>query len=130
MAGITILRQSLGPDVQKALDGIVAIDEDLAQIFARMEPFRRFSPKAFDDIIFVSLLAIQTRKDAYEHLNATAAFKVRQSYQKIIESVRIFRTLLEKHLSTNIEDFDDVAVDLNAKVDQACLDIIQDHALL
>lgn len=130
LAGVELLRQSLGPEAQKALDAILVLDEDLAQIMARLEPFRRFSPEAYDAILHTSLAALETKKRAYRRVTASAAFAVRQAYQKVIEAVRLFRSRLDKHISHDIEDFDEIAAEFNSKVDQACLDIIQDHALL
>ena len=55
--------------------------------------------------------------------------KVRKAYQKLIEDVRIFRAIVEEVMPSAIEDFDDVAVDINAKVEQVCTDAIQDSVM-
>lgn len=130
LTGVMDLRKILGPEDQIVLDQILVLDEDMAQIFARLEPFRRFYPNEFDLFLRRSLEALKTRQEALKAVSATKAFKVRQSYQKAIEALRLFRALLEKQIGQNIEDFDEIAVDFNSKADQACTDIIQDHALM
>ena len=128
--GIKILRKSLDPEHQAFLDNINESDPDMAQLLARLEPFRRFQTKAFDEIIKSSWQALQVRLDAYTTaINATSTFRVRKAYQTVIESIRIFRSMLEKQLGTEMEDFDEVAVDFNSKVEQVCIDIIQDQLI-
>lgn len=128
--GIKILRNVLDAPYQAMLDTINEADNEMAQLLSRLEPFRRFHPSAFDAIIKEANAAIHVRTEAYKTaVNATSAFRVRAAYQKIIESIRIFRALLEKNLSNEMEDFDEVAVDFNSKVEQACTDIIQDQLI-
>jgi hypothetical protein len=128
--GIKILRASLDDKHTAMLDVISEGDNDTAQLLSRLEPFRRFQPKAFDDIIRVTSEAIVVRTQAYNGIiNATSTFEIRKSYQKIIESIRIFRALLENHLGPEMEDFDEVAVDFNSKVEQVCIDVIQDQLI-
>jgi len=128
--GIKILRSGLGPEETLLLDHITEYDNESAQLLARLEPFRRFQKTAFDDIIKAMAEAIDVRTKAYNAaITATSTFEVRRAYQKIIESIRIFRSLLEAHLGTEMEDFDEVAVDFNSKVEQVCNDIIQDQLI-
>jgi hypothetical protein len=109
-------------------------DPEFVGIMARLLPFRRFSHQAYDALLLAMIAACETRLEAYQSginavtggLRPTAAFKVRSSYQQIIEATRVLRAILESKLPTALEDFDEVAVDINAKVEQACSDAIQD----
>lgn len=107
---------------------IVELDPDMGEILARLGPFQRFSKRAFKELLSACANAVTVRDLAYgSKITATKAFQVRRSYQKIIESIRILRAIVEPAVGLDIEDFDEVAVDFNAKVEQACTDIIQDQ---
>jgi hypothetical protein len=128
--GIKILRSSLDDDHAELLDHIAEVDNESAQLLSRLEPFRRFQKAAFDEIIKTMSKAIDVRLVAYKSvITATSTFEVRKAYQRVIEAIRIFRSLLESHLGTEMEDFDEVAVDFNSKVEQVCNDIIQDQLI-
>lgn len=121
------------PDIKKELEQMAENESVLIEAFARLLPFRRFRPRAFDEMCLAAYRAAEGLRKAYSsggsahgHLNATAAFRVRADYQQVIERVRVFRAILEKELPTALEDFDEVAVDINARVEQVCSDAIQD----
>jgi hypothetical protein len=119
------------PEDRSMIQMIEDQDPELLDILARLLPFRRFAPKAFKDLVVSCFLALELRESAYKEtpIKATTSFRIRQAFQKIIEDTRLFRAILELHMPTTLEDFDDVAVDLNAKVEQACTDAIQDTFL-
>jgi hypothetical protein len=119
------------PEDLPMLEMIETQDPELLDILARLLSFRRFAPKAFKDLVVSCFLALELRNEAYKDLpiKATTSFRIRQAFQKIIEDTRLFRAILETHMPSALEDFDDVAVDLNGKVEQACTDAIQDTFL-
>jgi hypothetical protein len=113
------------------LDDLFKLDAECVEILSRLEPFYRFSPAAYRDIYESMLQAARIRHDIYEAktasgILATSSFVVRSSYQKVIESTRVFRAILESKLPSALEDFDEVAVDLNAHVESVCLDALHD----
>ena len=102
-------------------------DKEWIDILGRLEIFRKFAPVEFDEIVKDVCKATKERQNCYERrLRATDAFKIRSEYQKIIESVRVLRSIIEHDLVSATEDFDEVAVDINGKVEQAASDAIQD----
>jgi len=104
------------------LDDLAAVAPEFLDLLGRLEPFRRFDPAAFDKI----LCAVVAAAVPVDLKNASSSFAVRLRYQKIIEAIRFFRSILEQTIESALEDFDDVAVDLNARVEQACQDSIMD----
>lgn len=104
------------------LNNIQETAPELLDLLGRLEPFRRFDPPAFDKIIEAMASAhVRSVK------SATDSYRVRAEYQKIIESIRFFRAVLELKMASALEDFDEVAVDINAKIEQACTDAVQDE---
>lgn len=128
------LYAELPEGLRPSLELLNAGDPEFVAILARLLPFRRFSHEAYDALLAAMIAACETRLEAYNTaispvtggLRPTAAFKVRAAFQGIIEATRILRAILEAKLPTALEDFDEVAVDINAKVEQACSDAIQD----
>ena len=100
----------------------------MLEALARLGPFRRFAPDAFDHIVRVAYVATESKHQEYAKrpLTASASFRVRADFQKIIEAIRVFRAFIEGRMSSALEDFDEVAVDLNAYVEQVCTDAVQD----
>jgi hypothetical protein len=128
------LKSVLSDEFKGLLDTLIQHDFEMVEILARMSVFRQFDSEAFQDIIFTTFLAVETRHEAYEKqsksgLSATSSFKIRAEYQKAVEKVRLFRAILEQKIPTALEDFDEIAVDYNAKSEQACTDAIQDTFL-
>jgi hypothetical protein len=77
------------------------------------------------------LFAANTRTVLYEGLTdkgllATSSFKIREAYQKVIESIRVYRAIIEKKMPSALEDFDEVAVDVNSLVESRCIDALHD----
>lgn len=107
-------------------------DPVLLETMARLTVFRRFSDDTFDRIYVSLLRAERIHMSAYKYttnMNASRAYAIRSAFQQAIEQVRIFRAIIERRMSTALEDFDEVAVDLNARVDQLCTDAVQDYLL-
>jgi hypothetical protein len=113
------------------LTELFEIEPEAIEFLSRLEPFQRFSPSSYK-MLFESMLdAAKTRKEIYDTqgshgLKATSSFTVRESYQKVIENVRMFRAILETKLPLALEDFDEVAVDINAHVESVCIDALHD----
>jgi hypothetical protein len=106
------------------------ISPDWLDILARLEPFRRFAPAEYDAILIDTYEACKVKHIEYQgKLSVTGSLKIRKAFQKIIESTRIFRAILASVMSVAMEDFDEVAVDINSKVEQACTDAIQDSVM-
>ena len=104
-------------------------DREWIDILGRLEVFRKFAPVEFDEIVAQVCHATDEKQKCYsKRLRATDAFKIRADYQKVIEAVRVLRSIIEHDLISATEDFDEVAVDLNSKVEQAAMDAIQDTA--
>lgn len=110
----------------KYLELLHLYEPDFLDILGRLYTFRRFDVQAFHDILKTMALAAQFRVDSYMNRSATSSFQIRSKYQKVIESTRIFRAVLEIKIPSALEDFDEIAVDINGKVEQACMDSIQD----
>lgn len=119
------LREAVSEDLQELCD---QLDPTMLEALARLSPFRRFEPDAFDHILRTAYVANLGLKEEYKQrpLSASASFRIRAEYQKIIEAVRVFRAFIEMRIDTALEDFDEVAVDINALVEQACTDAVQD----
>ena len=103
------------------LDYIWAHDTTWIELLGRLVIFRNFSRSMFDEIIYSIRIALEKT----ESLNntASASFRIRSYYQKVIENVRLFRAILDTKIP--VDDFDEVAVDLNAYVEQLCSEAIQ-----
>lgn len=116
------------PSLKAAVRSMAKLEPGLAEILARLHPFRRFAPDAFDDLVRAASVAVEYRSHEYESrpLSARASFRIRADYQRIIEKTRLLRAFLEKKMESLMEDFDEVAVDINAAVESACTDAIQD----
>lgn len=113
------------------LEELAKIDEDLVDLLGRLMVFRDFAPEAFDSLAEAMLDGAQVRQEAYAamhdgRMKASEAFRVRRYWQKVIEAVRLFRAVVEQKFETALEDFDEVASDLNAKVEQVCTEAVQD----
>jgi len=121
----------VGHTLKSAVRSMIEHDPDLVQLLERLLLFRRFYPDEFDSIVTSSFIATETRHLEYqqESFKASSSFRIREQYQRIIEDIRIFRALLEKSMPSAMEDFDEIAVDLNAKIEQICTDAIQDTYL-
>lgn len=117
------------PSEAKYLELLDLYEPDFLEILGRLHTFRRFDSKAFGNIVRSMALAAQFRVDSHMNRTATSSFQIRSMYQKIIEATRIFRAVLEILISSALEDFDEIAVDINGKVEQACMDSIQDTFL-
>jgi hypothetical protein len=118
------------PEQERAITLVHELDSELLEHMARLCVFRRFDRTVFDKM-FVSLsIAVTQRHDFYESgLTATSAFQIRKNFQMVIEDIRHFRAILERLMPSAIEDFDEIAVDFNAKLEQMCTDAIQDSLL-
>ena len=127
----SLKREIEDPNDQKIVEYLDFQDPDLLDLLARLLPFRRFHPNSYREMFISMFQATEIRYMAYEHgrITATTSMKVRKAYQKLIEDVRIFRAIVEEVMPSAIEDFDDVAVDINAKVEQVCTDAIQDSVM-
>lgn len=120
------LQPLFDPSEHSALEYLSMHEPEFLDIVGRLQTFRRFDPQAF---FFIVLSMESASKVKFASMNATTAatsFKVRKAYQQIIETVRVFRAILEIKVPVTLEDFDEIAVDINAKVEQACTDAIQD----
>ena len=115
------------PSLEASARELEALDPDFIEIFGRLMAFRRFQTEAFDAIVESACTASKARVKEYSvALTAPASARVRAAYQKIIETTRLFRAHLEIIIASALEDFDEVAVDIHAKVEQMCQDAIQD----
>lgn len=126
-AGLQLLL-ALNLKDQDKLKDLYAQDPEMIDLLARLEPFRSFHKDSFDEVIVAMHAAVQMKLHVYQStsITATKSFKIRAEYQKIIEALRLFRAILEIKIATALEDFDEVAVDINAKVEQSCSDTISD----
>jgi hypothetical protein len=118
----------------KGLDELFKIDPEAIEFLCRLEPFQRFSPLSYKVLFMAMLEAAKTKKDIYNvqaasGLKATSSFTIREAYQKVIEGVRLFRAVLESKLPTALDDFDEVAVEINAHVESVCIDALHDSLI-
>lgn len=106
-------------------------DPPLVEAMARMILFRRFDEKAFDACYEALKHADQIGRHVYTlgSMNASRAFAIRRANQTAIEKIRIFRAILEKRMPHALEDFDEIAVDLNSRIEQVCTEAVQDYRL-
>jgi hypothetical protein len=103
------------------LDYIWAHDTTWIELLGRLVIFRNFSRSTFDDIIHSIRIALE-KTDSLS-TTAIASFRIRSYYQKVIENVRLFRAILDTKIP--VDDFDEVAVDINSYVEQLCSEAIQ-----
>jgi hypothetical protein len=130
-ANYKMLLAQLQKRLHSGLDIMWQSDErEWIDILGRLEVFRKFAVKEFDDIVEEVIAATTLKRECYSRTKmiASESFAIRKAYQKIIESVRILRSIIDFTLNTATDDFDEVAVDINAKVEQAAMDAIQDTA--
>ena len=119
------------PHFKKRLENLwSSSDRDWMDLLGRLMTFRKFAPSEFDDIVTEVCDATEERQRCYakSRMGATDSYRIRASYQKIIERIRILRSIIEHTLETAIEDFDEIASDINSRVEQASMDAIQDTA--
>ena len=116
------------PEKAQQIDYLRDHDPDFCDLILRLSDFRNFEPEAFHVIVQTCADAVWLQQHVYStgQLSASKSFQVRKAYQAIIEAVRVYRAILEDRVPSALEDFDEVAVDFNAKVEQACSDAIQD----
>ena len=68
-------------------------------------------------------------KEVSPKVSFTASYEVRKAFQGVIEAIRHLRAVLEVKVPSTLDDFDEIAVDFNSKVEQMCTDAIQDSSL-
>lgn len=115
------LQDKMLGSIKDDLETIWDLDPTWIDLIARLETFRRFDNTAFDEL--VSNIKISCEAIAAGSNTAVQSFKVRAQLQRVIESLRIFRAIVE--LRVPIEDFDEIAADFNSYVDSLCSDAIQ-----
>lgn len=113
------------------LEILNTIDTECVELLSRLEPFQRFSKESYHETFLSMLAAAKLKKELYDAitdkgLQATSSFQIREAYQKVIESIRVFRAILEKKMPSAVDDFDEVAVDVNGLVESRCLDALHD----
>jgi len=109
------------------LDLMWSLDPDTIEILLRLETFRKFAPYEYGDIVLAFYNSLKIKNECYQKdYTATSSFKIRKAFQEVIEKLRIFRAVVEKLIPTALEDFDEVAVDINSKIEQVSNDAIQD----
>ena len=110
---------------EESVDYIWAHDPAWIDLLARLELFSRFDTEAFQALVESVRKSIYLNAGTSTEDSKTAAqsFRTRANLQKVIESVRLFRAVVE--LKIPIEDFDEVAADVNSYVEQLCSDAIQ-----
>jgi len=112
------------------LKGIAESDAELFAILERLLVFQKFERKLFLDILAKSFLATQTmfviKHGETLKSKATTSFRIRKVCQAIIEAVRLFRNYLELSMQEALEDFDEIAKELNDRVEQTCTESVID----
>ncbi len=119
------LQEKVLGTIKEDLEFIWMHDRAWIDLLARLETFRRFDNVAFDELVKNIKLSLDSEEPiaSGSYQGAIQSFKVRSKLQKVIESLRIFRAIVE--LRVPIEDFDEIAADFNAYVEQLCSDAIQ-----
>jgi hypothetical protein len=120
------------PQERDSIQFLSEHEPEFIELLARLLVFRNFAKDVYFDIFHSMFYASEARNTLYEtehKLSAKSSFYIRRGYQTIIEHVRVFRSILEQRMPTALEDFDEIAVDINGKVEQACTDAIQDSVL-
>jgi len=107
---------------------IYSIDKDFLQMLDRLSQFRSFAKIQYDDLVYSTWIALRSKQLEYSKpsVGPSSSYRIRKEFQVVIEHVRMLRAVLEQSLPSCLEDFDEVAVDLNSKVEQICTDAIQD----
>ena len=112
--------------------GLVGLeDQPLVEAMARLLIFRRFGQQAYDACYDALKHADRVGRHVYTlgSMNASRAFAIRKANQTAIEKIRIFRAILEKRMPHALEDFDEIAVDINSRIEQVCTEAVQDYRL-
>jgi len=130
-ASLKAFKEEMPQGMHPTLDLIATHDQDYIDLMLRLLCFRKFNTQSYDEIVVTIALALQIHEKLYakKPVTHTASFQVRKAFQNIIERIRLLRAILEIKVPTTLDDFDEVAVDLNAKVEQTCNDAIQDSSL-
>lgn len=111
-------------DLFHDLDTIWHYDPEWIDLLNRLETFRRFGFYSFDIVIRdLSMAYVIMNAEKIPSTTASQSFRVRREFQKVIESMRLFRAVVETQVP--IEDFDEIAVDFNALADKMCTEAIQ-----
>lgn len=108
---------------EESVDYIWTYDPAWIDLLSRLELFSRFDVEAYKALIEAVRKYIFLRNGIEDSKTAAQSFRIRSYLQKVIEAVRLFRAVVEIKIS--IEDFDEVAADVNAYVEQICADAIQ-----
>jgi hypothetical protein len=117
---LLLKKNDFSSEAIRNLDFIWANDTTWIELLGRLAIFRNFAKNTFDDIISGIRSAMETNVNEY---SALSSYRIRSNYQKVIELIRLFRAILDKKIP--VEDFDEIAVEINAYVEQLCSDAIQ-----
>lgn len=108
---------------EESVDYIWAHDPAWIDLLARLEMFSRFDVEAYNVLVESVRKSIYLSQTSPHEKTAAQSFRTRANLQKVIEALRLFRAVVE--IKIPIEDFDEIAVDVNAYVEQLCADAIQ-----
>lgn len=118
---ILLKKNDFSVEALNNLDFIWANDTTWIELLGRLVIFRNFAKNTFDDIILNIRNAME--KSELKEYSALSSYRIRSNYQKVIELIRLFRAILDKKIP--VDDFDEIAVEINAYVEQLCSDAIQ-----
>ena len=86
-------------------------DPEFLHLLERLYLFRKFDEEAFDRIVQSIYVSVETKANEYSSsktFTASASYRIRSNYQKVIEAIRYFRAILEHTMKSALEDFDEI----------------------
>lgn len=120
--GMTNRQKSLLQDkIQPEILEIIVKDETYFSIVGRIADYQPISSQAFEDLVRAIVPVIEFL-ESRRSSNQKITMQDNKDYvflgHAVIEATRIFRTILEMKMPNVLEDFDEIATDIQAKYDE------------
>lgn len=103
--------------IPEVLD-IISRDRDYIDILSRLLEFQSTDPVHFDLIVRSIHNIIVFLRGLSKHITMTDSMNYVKLGHMMIENVRLMRALLELKMPSALQDFDEIAVDIQTKYDE------------
>lgn len=123
------IAEGMRPAAQRAAH---AVGDDWLDLLHRLKMFAKFAHEDFEAVTEACAAFAREKAVAYERpkLSTADVMLLRKSLQALIEAVRLMRAVIELKSKTALEDFDEVATDLNAKVEDESSAVLLDQQMV
>lgn len=122
------IAEGMRPEAQEAVQGV---PEDWLDLLHNLKMFSKFAPEDYEAVTIACAVFSREKAVAYgsAKLSTADVMRLRKSLQSLIEAVRLMRAVIELKSKTALEDFDEVAADLNTKVENESSAVLLDQQM-